>query len=97
MDRASIKSYQLTRPSQRPSSYTLTHTIRLRQDNRNYFMVLLQKDTGRDLIDDHVYLGWMTAGQIIAEAKQFLKDWDWVRFTKISEQDWLEMMRKDGN
>jgi hypothetical protein len=39
----------------------------------------------------------MTAEQIITEAEQFLKDWDWVRFTKISEKDWLEMMRKDGN
>ena len=57
----------------------------------------MQKDTGLDLIDDHVYLGWMTAGQIKAEAQRFLKDWDWVRFTKISERDWLEMMRKDGN
>ena len=97
MARARFISYQLTRPRQRPSSYTLTHTIKLRQDNRNYFRVEMQKDTGLDLIDDHVYLGWMTAGQIKAEAQQFLKAWDWVRFTKISERDWLEMMRKDGN
>tara|TARA_A100001388_G_scaffold152195_1_gene113097 strand:- start:2099 stop:2272 length:174 start_codon:yes stop_codon:yes gene_type:complete len=57
----------------------------------------MQKEKNKDLIDDYVYLGWMTAEQIITEAEQFLKDWDWVRFTKISEQDWLEMMRKDGN
>ncbi len=57
----------------------------------------MQKEKNKDLIDDYVYLGWMTAEQIITEAEQFLKDWDWVRFTKISEKDWLEMMRKDGN
>ena len=57
----------------------------------------MQSEKGKDLIDDHLYLGWMTAEQIITEAEQFLKDWDWVRFTKISEKDWLEMMRKDGN
>ena len=97
MARAGIISYQLARPRQRPNSYTLRHTIKLRHDNRNYFRVEMQKEENKDLIDDYVYLGWMTAEQIITEAEQFLKDWDWVRFTKISEKDWLEMMRKDGN
>ena len=97
MARAGIMSYQLTRPRQRPSSYTLKHTIKLRHDNKNYFRVEMQSEKGKDLIDDHLFLGWMTARQIIAEAKQLLKDWDWVRFTKISEKDWLAMMRKDGN
>tara|TARA_E500000075_G_C6927325_1_gene287342 strand:- start:290 stop:451 length:162 start_codon:yes stop_codon:yes gene_type:complete len=51
----------------------------------------------RDRKRDYCYLGWMTAGQIKAEAQQFLKEWDRVKFTKIPEKHWLEMMRKDGN
>ena len=92
---ASIISYQLARPD---------HRITMSKDRNNFFKVDLKTKmiTEQDGIlyqpqQDTRYLGWMTAEQIIAEAKQFLQDWDWVRFTKISEKRWQELMAEDGN
>ena len=84
MDRASFKSYQLTRPR---------HTIRLRTDRNNFYRVDMQKENKKD----YCYLGWMTAQQVKTEARQFTKEWHDVRFTKISEKQWQELMAKDGN
>ena len=53
----------------------------------------MQKDSKKD----YCYLGWMTAQDIKREARQFTKEWHDVRFTKISEKQWQELMAKDGN
>ena len=84
MARARIISYQLTRPR---------HTIRLRTDRNNFYRVDMQKENKKD----YCYLGWMTAQQVKTEARQFTKEWHDVRFTKISEKQWQELMAKDGN
>ena len=51
----------------------------------------------KDRKKDYCYLGWMTAQDIKREATQFTKEWHDVRFTKISEKQWLQLMAKDGN
>ena len=95
MARASIISYQLTRPG---------HRITMSKDRNNFFKVDLKTKmiTEQDGIlyqpkQDTRYLGWMMPVDIIREIRLLSQEWYWIKFTKISQKRWQELMAEDGN